>query len=307
MIILPTGMQRLPQLGLLRIKGADARTFLQGQLSNDLDQLTGEHTLLATCNSAQGRVQALLTLINRGDEILAVLPRSMIERASTRLRKYVMRSKVTVEDATSAYSLLSSSAADPQSGITTVGATAGTHLQREGTSFIRWRDAAERWLVIAPAESSTQIESLADGSHAWHIANVRAGLPQVYPETHETFIAQMLNLDVLDAISFTKGCYTGQEIIARTHYLGAIKRRMFRLHTPARNLIPGIRILNGDQHAGDVVDAVETNSGTELLAVLSLAQQDASLTVASDPPAPLTRLSLPYSLTAPAQAKSSSI
>jgi folate-binding protein YgfZ len=294
MSILSYGMQRLPQFGLLRIQGADARAFLQGQLSNDLEKLTREHTLVATCNSAQGRVQAILTLIDRGDDgVFAVLPRSMIELTIARLRKYVMRSKATIENATSGYLLLSSSGGDPALSPT----IAGGHIQREDTSFVRWHDLTERWLVISHAESVASPETIRDGSHEWHLADIRAGLPQVYPETHETFIAQMLNLDVLDAISFTKGCYTGQEIIARTHYLGAIKRRMFRLHTTARGVLPGTRVLNGDQHAGDVVDTTETASGTELLAVLSLAQQDAALTIATDPSAPLTRLTLPYSLT----------
>jgi folate-binding protein YgfZ len=296
MTILIPGMQRLPQLGLLRIKGADARTFLQGQLSNDLDKLTRGQALVATCNSAQGRVQAVLTLIDRGDDdgVFAVLPRTMVDLTIARLRKYVMRAKVSVEDAANSWSVLSSSSVDSALGA----ATAGTHIQRENVSFIRWRDPTERWLVIAPSDSLPQSEVIHDGSHAWHLADIHAGLPQVYPETHETFIAQMLNLDVLDTISFTKGCYTGQEIIARTHYLGAIKRRMFRLQTTARNVVPGTRVLNGDQHAGDVVDAIETDSGTELLAVLSLAHQDAMLTLASDPSAPVSRLALPYSLTA---------
>ncbi len=293
MTILLTGMQRLSQLGLLRIRGADARTFLQGQLSNDLEKLTREHALVATCNSSQGRVQAILTLIDRGDDgILAVLPRPMIELTTARLRKYVMRSKVFVEDVTNTFSLLSSTFADAGSSE----AIAGTHLQREDISFVRWRDTTGRWLVIALSDRISQAD-INDGSDAWHLADIRAGLPQIYPETHEAFIAQMLNLDVLDAISFTKGCYTGQEIIARTHYLGAIKRRMFRLQTTARGVLPGTRVLNGDQHAGDVVDAIETASGTELLAVLSLAQQDAALTIATEPSAPLSHLTLPYSLT----------
>ncbi len=115
----------------------------------------------------------------------------------------------------------------------------------------------------------------------WRLAEIRSGLPQVLPETHESFVAQMLNLDLLSGISFDKGCYTGQEIIARTQYRGAIKRRMFRFSAACPPPQPGTRILQGDQHAGDVVDAAATPEGCELLAVVSLAQRDAALELAT--------------------------
>jgi folate-binding protein YgfZ len=127
----------------------------------------------------------------------------------------------------------------------------------------------------------------------WRLAGIRAGLPQVYPETHEAFVAQMLNLDVLGGVSFDKGCYTGQEIIARTHFRGAIKRRMFRFATSGLPPVPGARILVGDQHAGDVVDAAATKEGSELLAVIALAQHEAALELEG---LALRKLPLPYAI-----------
>jgi folate-binding protein YgfZ len=115
-------------------------------------------------------------------------------------------------------------------------------------------------------------------------------LPQVYPETDETFVAQMLNLDLLGGVNFEKGCYTGQEIIARTHFRGAIKRRMFRFEYTGQPPTPGTRVLAGELHAGDVVDAAEG----ELLAVINLSQQDAKLKVENG--AQLKKLPLPYSV-----------
>jgi folate-binding protein YgfZ len=115
-------------------------------------------------------------------------------------------------------------------------------------------------------------------------------LPQVYPETHEAFVAQMLNLDLLGGVNFEKGCYTGQEIIARTHFRGAIKRRMFRFGYVGEPPLPGTRVLAGEQHAGDVVDA----AAGELLAVINLAQQDAELKL--DNGGQLKKLPLPYAL-----------
>lgn len=227
-------------LGTLLVSGADARPFLQGQLSADVDVLTPASAVLASCNSAQGRVQAVLwLLVERSDGIALVLPASMAERTATRLRKFVLRSKVRIE--------ASADAVDLPAG----------HPYREAD---------------------------------WRVAGIRAGLPQVYPETHEAFVAQMLNLDRLGGISFEKGCYTGQEIIARTHFRGAIKRRMFRFEYTGEPPAPGTRVLAGEQHAGDVVDA----AGNELLAVITLAQADAELKVENG--GELKKLPLPYSV-----------
>jgi folate-binding protein YgfZ len=235
----------ITSLGTLLVSGADSRAFLQGQLSADVDTLTPAHAMLASCNSAQGRVQAVLWLVERNDGIALVMPASMTERIATRLRKYVLRSKVKIE-------------ALPE----TIG------LPEPGA--YRERD--------------------------WRLAGIRAGLPQVYPETHETFVAQMLNLDLLGGVNFEKGCYTGQEIIARTHFRGAIKRRMLRFECAGPAPVPGTRVLVGEQHAGDVVDAAATSAGCELLAVINLTQQDAELALESNGGARLQRLPLPYSL-----------
>jgi hypothetical protein len=104
----------------------------------------------------------------------------------------------------------------------------------------------------------------------------------------------MLNLDLLGGISFTKGCYTGQEIIARTHYRGAIKRRMFRYAAACSPPTPGTRILEADQHAGDVVDAIATERGCELLAVMQLGKKDGDIRLEVSGEASLRRMDLPY-------------
>lgn len=232
-------------LGALRVSGAEARAFLQGQLSADIDALAPARALLASCNSVQGRVQAVLWLVERSDGIWLILPASMVERVATRLRKYVLRSQVKIEESPAAIDL-------PE-----------PHAYREPE---------------------------------WRLAGIRAGLPQVYPETHEAFVAQMLNLDLLGGVSFEKGCYTGQEIIARTHFRGAIKRRMFRFACASPPPAPATRVLFGEQHAGDVVDAVAANEGCELLAVINLTQQDAALELETSRGVTLRKLPLPYSV-----------
>lgn len=135
-------------------------------------------------------------------------------------------------------------------------------------------------------------------SICWRRADIAAGLPQVYPETHELFVAQMLNLDLLSGISFDKGCYTGQEIIARTHFRGTIKRRMLRFTAACAAPSPGTRVVHEGEHAGEVVDACagspDTGHGCELLAVVSLDRAPSALALDGIADSSLTPLGLPY-------------
>jgi folate-binding protein YgfZ len=219
------------------VSGLDARSYLQGQLTCDIDKLTRDNALLACCNSAQGRVQAVLMVIERDEGIVLSVVASMAELTIQRLRKYVLRAKVKIE---------------------------ATHN---------------------PAH-------LATDSDATLLAQIRAGIPHVFPETHEAFVAQMLNLDVLGGISFEKGCYTGQEIIARAHFRGAVKRRMNRYAANCPPPTPGTRLLVANEHAGDVVYAAATEQGCELLAVVSIAHTTATLVLNESDS--LTQLTLPY-------------
>jgi tRNA-modifying protein YgfZ len=224
----------------LIVSGPDARTYLQGQLTCDMDQLA-DKPMLACINSPQGRVQAVMSAMQTESSITLTTTAAIGERLLQRLRKYVMRAKVTIDH--------------------------GDLVNLETTLFK---------------------DNLLD--------NIRAGIPLIFDETYESFVAQMLNLDALNAISFTKGCYAGQEIIARAHYRGAVKRRMFRFKAECAPPIPGTRLLSNDEHAGDVVYAAVTDKGCELLAVVSLAQSEVALTLDSSDHHPLQRLMLPYSL-----------
>jgi len=262
---------RLRALGTILVGGTDARTFLQGQLSADLASLTAEQALLASCNSAQGRVQGVMWVVEHRDGIVLVLPEAMVEPITARLRKYVLRSKVTIAPATAR---LCVTAIDPDA-------------VPAGASCIRLPGHED---VLALTEGAAQVDPARE--LRWQLEGIRAGLPQVYPATHEVFVAQMLNLDLLGGISFDKGCYTGQEIIARTHYRGAIKRRMLRFSAACPPPEPGTRILSGESHAGDVVDAAPTPDGCELLAVIALAHAKDELRLSDG--SPLRKLDLPY-------------
>jgi folate-binding protein YgfZ len=281
-----TSLLLLDRLGTIVVTGFDAKSFLQGQLSFDMDRLSPARAEITTCNSAQGRVQAVVWLIERSDSIVMVLPASMVDAAVVRLRKYVLRAKAKIESGAGRFTVAAANDsfdAPPQ-----------THSEVDGRSYIRWPGQGSRTLCLVEPDATGTRDATA--ALEWHRVDIEAGLPQVYPQTHEAFVAQMLNVDLLGGIGFEKGCYTGQEIIARTHFRGAIKRRMFRFYADTAAPEPGTRVLVGDQHAGDVVDAVTTSSGCELLAVIALTQAEAQLELDASN-AKLDRLALPYSLT----------
>ncbi len=283
---IPAAFQ-LTRLAAIMVSGADARAYLQGQLTADLDALDPNRVQLACCNSPQGRAQAVFWMMARGDGIALVLPAALVEASLLRLRKYVLRAKAKIE----APKYLQVAVA-PRSALPADVTLAGrvSHREIDGVSYFTLPGVDDVMLLgafSAPVDAGVE--------HQWHVSFVRAGLPQVYPETHEAFVAQMLNIDLLGGISFEKGCYTGQEIIARAHFRGTVKRRMFLFHSPSPAPAPGSRVLSGEQHAGDVVDAVTTEAGSDVLAVISLAQVGSPLHVDGQT-APLTRLSLPYAL-----------
>jgi folate-binding protein YgfZ len=275
---------RLEQLGTLYVTGVDARSFLQGQLSFDMERLTPQRVELASCNSSQGRVQAVLWLVERSDGIVLLLPASMVAVTVARLRKYTLRAKVKIDPGSerlAAYDAGAGSDISPPR----------THVEQDGVSVISWPGSAQRLLMLSPPSDAFAVDLTRQ--HAWHLADIRAGLPQVYPQTHELFVAQMLNLDLLEGINFDKGCYTGQEIIARTHYRGSIKRRMFRFRAQFKPPELATRLVVDGAHAGDVVDAAATTDGCELLAVVNLAQMDAALQLDGMPGGKLERMELP--------------
>ena len=276
---LPADAFSLPQYAVLRISGPDARTFLQGQLSCDLDALTPSNLVLGSVNSPQGRAQAILGLVERTDGIAMIVGSTIAQDAVARLKKYVLRSKVQISLASD----LACYGSTP--GVTPYPSTGegDRHREVDGVSEIAW--PRSRTIFIATAKPAENAEA----SRAWHAQDIRAGLPQLYPATRESFVAQMLNLDDLGGINFEKGCYTGQEIIARAHFRGAVKRKMYRYASNAPAPAPGTRVLRSGEHAGDVVDSETTANGCELLAVVSVEHHATALELESAPGAALRK------------------
>lgn len=290
------------QLSVLRIGGGDARAFLQGQLSNDLCLLTRDNSLLAALNTPQGRVVAIVRLFERADGICAVLPRSLMASVVDRMRRYVLRSKVSLAAADElVVAAVASDAARRLGAMPSGDAVPCTalHSETDGISLLKYIDSVPRALIVG---TPALVEQFLDQTgiraapwNDWRLAQIAAGEPQVYPATSEHFVAQMLNLDLVGGLSFTKGCYTGQEIIVRTQHLGRIKRRMVRARHSTGDSSPGDKLFAGEAAAGEVVDrAAGTDGPIEILAIVQAAQPVQALRLGgSTPVAPLT---LPYAV-----------
>lgn len=217
--------------GLIAVSGADAVTFLQGQLTNDIKQVANQAQLTGYC-TAKGRLLALFYAFSMHDIIYMQCPRALVPSLVKRLTMFVMRSKVTIQDVSDAFVSLGLSST--QSAVTEGWPTAtNATLPIAGGQLIRLSAVGDvqRARLICPVDEAiaqwpTWLQTYTlSPAQAWEWLEVQAGTPQVYPATQEQFVPQMLNLDQLDGINFKKGCYTGQEIVARTHYLGKVKRR----------------------------------------------------------------------------------
>jgi folate-binding protein YgfZ len=259
---------RLPDLGVIRLEGPDAPGFLQGQVTADLRLLEPGQAAQAAWCSPQGRVIALLRLLRLEGGLLCVLPRELTADVAARLARFVMRAKVSISD---------------ESGVLAVAGVSGTPaaLPASAADLDVLPLPAERALVVAPAariESALAVEP-AEPAAAWEAACIRLGEPEVYVSTSESWVPQMLNLDLLGAVSFRKGCYPGQEIVARTQNLGRIKRRLFRYRASGNELpAPGDVLLLGEAKVGEVVRSARHDDAAELLAVVNLDAAGVGLT-----------------------------
>lgn len=254
----------LPFLAVLRFEGPDAATFLQGQVTQDTRLLADGRTLLAAINNPQGRVVALLRLSANPRGVDALLPADLAEAVVARLRKFVLRARVDVRVAADLHAVGFAAGAPPPAG-STVGAHACFHYGSGRKVIAVPEDALDALLARSPGPAAADLEP------RWWSLDVAAGLPQVFAKSSEAFVPQMLNLDLLDAISFSKGCYTGQEIVARTQNLGRIKRRTARFRLPDGPTLPPLAGLTLDgTKVAEVVMSARTGGSLELLAVTSL-------------------------------------
>ncbi len=303
----------LSAYGLIRAQGEDAETFLQNQFTNDVKLVSDTHSQISAYCSPKGRMLAIFRLFKRGDCYYLRLPRSILEATLKRLRMYILRSKVTLEDASDELVRLGFAGPEaPQklaSILKTVPAESNAVIQHDGITLIRLPGALPRYECHAEAETLVSLwqrlarQAVPVGTDCWHWLTIHAGVPEISPRTIDTFVPQMANLTALGGISFSKGCYPGQEVVARMHYLGKLKRRMYLAHVESTTLpLPGDNLYTSaeaEQSAGKVVQAqFAPGGGVDLLAVIQIASAEKEeLHLESESGPVLKLLDLPYTVT----------
>jgi folate-binding protein YgfZ len=296
----------LPQFALLSVTGADARAFLHGQLSNDVEHLPNDAARRAGYCSPKGRLLASLLLIPQAEGFLLQLSRDIAAPIAKRLAMFVMRSKVKVADAGEAALQFGAWGRDAAAQLRECGLDVPAQPMQvaTGPNGTVIALAAERFLVIGPAAAEARLADKfarvpADG---WTLADVRAGVPTVTLPTQDQFVPQMANFELIGGIDFKKGCYPGQEIVARSQYLGKLKRRMYRgeVAAGASAPAPGQDLFGAEPQAiGMVVNAApRPEGGYEFLAVMqSSAVEDGGALHLGAHDGPAARIaSLPYAV-----------
>lgn len=308
-----TYLATLTNKQLLLVKGPDAGKFLQGQVTCDVKELNEPVTRLGAQCNPKGRILLSFRALQMNNETIALrLPASMMESAQKTLGKYIVFSKAKLQDGGNDFALFGlfgdSAAAVASTFFQQLPTTYEGWIEKDGSYLIQLAaNRFECWVATATVDSfldAIEKQTQKVSADEWQLLDIAAGIGEVYPESYELFTPQELNYQLVNGINFRKGCYTGQEIVARLHYRGKLKRHMYRFEykndqTPP----PGTTIINSlsGQNAGTVVMATLNQQGKiELLASLLDEQIDqAKVESATEK---LSQLSLPYAIPTAAEA-----
>jgi tRNA-modifying protein YgfZ len=304
-----TGFCELAQFGLIRFSGEEAQDFLHNQLTCDVSALKPARSTYGAYCTPKGRVLGSFLLWRAEQGFFMQLPSSLREPIQQQISRYILRSRVKAADTTAEWTLLGVMGRDAAGLVQRVAGNVpqGVHdvAQAHGTIVIRL--PVDRFeIVVAKEKSPSMLESLAaEGAKAdaeqWQRQIIRAGVPVIFPATQEEFVPQMINLDLIGGVSYDKGCYPGQEIVARMHYRGTLKQRMYLASIgSAERPQPGEKLYSpgfGEQACGTIVNAARSpDGGHDLLAVIQIsAAERGHLHWKSLDGPPLRLLELPYS------------
>ncbi|RZU98175.1 YgfZ/GcvT domain-containing protein [Spiribacter vilamensis] len=294
----------LPSLGMLHVAGDDAVAFLQKQLSQDVAGLDGSRSTLAAWCNAKGRTRAVFRVIPSDTGLILLADAELLEAIRPTLQMFILRSQVALTDLA------------PEEGALGMAGPAAVSLLTEGAGslpdspggVVRAGDlhvvalpgaVTTRYLVIAPTDQLAAFwgryrDALTEGNEDfWHLQAIRAGLPDLTLPVSESLVPTMLNLEPLGGISYEKGCYPGQEVVARMHYRGQLKRRLYRAALAGDPPAAGTAVEDNEgTEAGVVINAAPASGGgSELLAVLRIEKADSDLRVETRS---LQLLDLPY-------------
>lgn len=290
----------LPGIGTIRVHGDDAQSFLQGQLTNDLSQVNAQQSQLSGYCNPKGRLLALFRITQDEAGYLLHLPTSLLEKTLARLKMFVLMAKVTLDDATTQHARIGVAGEQAKAAllklIDTLPENNNDVVTTNNLTVIRLPGDRPRFEIIGEAEATQGIwqtltaDVIPVGSGAWQLQDIAAGIPSVVAETVEMFVPQMVNLDLIEGVSFKKGCYPGQEVVARLHYRGTPNRRMRMAEFSASHCpLPGAPLYVATQGCdgqaiGNVVTAqrVSSNRFRALCAIINKHAADNAICLQGD-------------------------
>lgn len=297
----------LTETGLIAVRGPDASAFLHAQLTSDIAGLRAPGTQYSGYCSPKGRLIATFLVWRFENEFLLQLPQALRESVQARLSKYVLRARVQLTASQRRlFCLWGCDAA------ATIEALAGTapervHAVSSAETLCVTRLPLERYLIAVEAHHADHVRAQISAGvqeqpeAACSALDIAAGVPVITEQTQDQYVPQMVNLELIGGVSYTKGCYPGQEIVARTHYLGRLKQRMYRVHIPAAGVSPGdplySAVFGPDQASGTVLNVAPLAAGGhDALAVIQAAGVRSSHWKSADGPKVEVK-ALPYPVT----------
>jgi folate-binding protein YgfZ len=302
--------------GLVKFTGEDAATFLHGQLTNDVTHLDPLTARLGGYCTAKGRLLATCLYWKSAQDITLELPKTLLPSIAKRLQMFIMRAKAKPADVSAEYAILGlvgqKAITLAQQFFQPLPTAPFAKVDSQAGTLIRLPDAGElpRFQWIAPLDIAISAWPIITdvltpvGNAAWRLTEITAGIPHITAATQEQFVPQMINYELIGGVNFKKGCYPGQEIVARSQYLGKLKRRTTLATMTATSVIPGQEVFSSadpEQPCGMVVNA-ERSSATEFLALIEIklaALTSGTVHLGSASGAQLHFSALPYDLTEP--------
>jgi folate-binding protein YgfZ len=313
-------LSNLSDRGLIEVHGEDAESFLQNQLTNDIRNVTEtSHQPSAWC-SPKGRIIANFRIFKRRDSYFLAVSADLLEHVIKKLRMYVMMSKVTIEDASESLihfgfagelaeeelqEVLDLDCKKDQAACQSVPKETDQTLQYKTLSILRLPGTVPRFEVFGELDDAKllwehcNVKAAPVSSNGWHYLNILAGLPVITEASSEAWIPQMVNYIAIGGVDFKKGCYPGQEVVARLNYLGKTKRRMYHIQVNT-DILPAVNdaiASDSDNDAGKILNAVINPEGKiEALAILKISEAGKQLALTNNKDATITLLDLPYSV-----------
>ena len=261
---------KLDHLGIIELKGDDSVEFLQGQMTQDIYSIQDSEATLTSILNPQGRIISTALVFKWGELLLLVVSCEVRDELIAWLSRFILRSDVQITKSEDyIFGLNQENAKKLCSTLN----TEAKNISFESDAWCLKTNEADNERAFLVCKSENFLDNLSISTLAtkdWKMADINAGIPTIYWKNIEKFIPQMVNLDLINGISFTKGCYTGQEIVARVQHRGNIKKRMFHITGKASNkkIDPGTAILFEDDIVGTIIESLEDNGQMHALGVI---------------------------------------